>query len=99
MIAQLIDFEHVRAQMSEPKKRKLGFAAMDPALLRSIASKGGSAVPAEKRTFSVNAQLASDAGKKGGRAVDPAKRSFSKDRDAASNAGKKGAKARKARPS
>ena len=43
-----------------------GFASMDPAKQRAIASKGGSSVPAEKRPFAQNHQLAAAAGRKGG---------------------------------
>ena len=43
-----------------------GFATMDPARQREIASKGGSSVPAEKRPFSQNHKLAAEAGRKGG---------------------------------
>lgn len=43
-----------------------GFASMDPARQREIASKGGSSVPAEKRPFSQNHKLAAEAGRKGG---------------------------------
>ncbi|MBV8576111.1 MAG: hypothetical protein JOZ58_13890 [Acetobacteraceae bacterium] len=43
-----------------------GFASMDPAKQREIASKGGSSVPPEKRPFSQNHQLAAEAGRKGG---------------------------------
>ena len=47
---------------------KRGFAAMDPAKQREIASKGGKSVPSEKRSFSQNRDLASQAGRKGGQA-------------------------------
>lgn len=67
-----------------------GFASMDPAKQREIASKGGQSVPREKRSFSRNHSLASEAGAKGGRAVPDEKRSFSKDRELASEAGAKG---------
>jgi general stress protein YciG len=39
---------------------------MDPEKQRAIASRGGKSVPAEKRTFSQNRDLASEAGRKGG---------------------------------
>ena len=45
---------------------KRGFASMDPEKRREIASKGGKSVPSEKRSFSQNRDLASQAGKKGG---------------------------------
>ncbi len=43
-----------------------GFAAMDEARQREIAKKGGESVPAEKRSFSQNRELAAEAGRKGG---------------------------------
>jgi uncharacterized protein len=45
-----------------------GFASMDPAKQREIASKGGKSVPPEARSFSKNHALASEAGRKGGEA-------------------------------
>jgi uncharacterized protein len=45
-----------------------GFASMDPAKQREIASKGGKSVPPEQRSFSKNHELASQAGRKGGEA-------------------------------
>jgi general stress protein YciG len=45
-----------------------GFASMGEARQREIASKGGRSVPAEKRSFSQNRGLASQAGRKGGQA-------------------------------
>ncbi len=47
---------------------KRGFASMDAARQREIASKGGKSVPSEKRSFSQNRDLASQAGRKGGQA-------------------------------
>jgi general stress protein YciG len=49
-------------------KSKRGFASMDPGKQREIASKGGQSVPAEKRSFSQDRELASEAGRKGGQA-------------------------------
>jgi len=43
-----------------------GFASMSPEKQREIASKGGKAVPSEKRSFSQSRELASNAGRKGG---------------------------------
>ncbi len=57
---------------------------------REIASKGGKSVPAEKRSFSQNGDLAASAGRKGGQSVNPANRSFSKSPALASEAGRKG---------
>ncbi|MEK4035805.1 KGG domain-containing protein [Methylocystis sp. IM3] len=54
------------------------------------ASKGGKSVPAEKRSYSQNPELAAAAGRKGGQSVNPANRSFSKNSALASEAGKKG---------
>lgn len=48
------------------KTSRRGFASMDPEKQREIARKGGRAVPREKRSFSQNHQLASEAGRKGG---------------------------------
>ncbi len=45
---------------------KRGFASMSPERQREIASKGGKSVPSEKRSFSQNRDLASQAGKRGG---------------------------------
>ena len=47
---------------------KRGFASMDQGRQREIASKGGRSVPAEKRSFSQDRGLASEAGRKGGQA-------------------------------
>ena len=71
-----------------PSKR--GFAGMTPEKRREIAAKGGKSVPKEKRAYSVNRDLASEAGKKGGKTVRPSKRSFSMDPELASRAGKIG---------
>ncbi|WP_343052482.1 KGG domain-containing protein [Pseudochelatococcus contaminans] len=67
-----------------------GFASMDPEKQRAIASKGGQSVPDEKRSFSQNRKLASEAGRKGGRSVPDEKRSFSRDPNLAAEAGRKG---------
>ncbi len=47
-------------------KSKRGFASMNPDKQREIASKGGKSVPGDKRSFSQNRDLASQAGRKGG---------------------------------
>ena len=47
---------------------KRGFASMDQGRQREIASKGGRSVPADKRSFSQDRELASEAGRKGGQA-------------------------------
>jgi uncharacterized protein len=71
-------------------KSKRGFASMDPEKQRAIARKGGQSVPAEKRSFSQNSELAARAGRKGGQAVDPARRSFSRDHALAAKVGRMG---------
>lgn len=54
----------------KPDRRHLrGFASMDPDRQREIARKGGASVPASKRSFSQDRQLAADAGRKGGEAT------------------------------
>ena len=63
---------------------------MDLEKRRAIARKGGESVPNEKRSFSQNPGLASEAGRKGGRSVNPEKRSFSQDHSLAAQAGRKG---------
>lgn len=51
-----------------PAALKRGFATMDGSRHRAIASKGGSSVPTEKRSFSRDRELAIRAGRKGGQA-------------------------------
>jgi general stress protein YciG len=51
-----------------PGTSNRGFASMDPALQREIASKGGRSVPPEERSFSKDRSLAAQAGRKGGEA-------------------------------
>ena len=81
-----------------------GFASMDPALQREIASKGGRSVPPEERSFSKDRALAAEAGRKGGEASHGGRRNqnaqqsgsggnagnFANDRDRAAEAGRKG---------
>lgn len=67
-----------------------GFASMDQARQREIARKGGESVPAAKRSFSRNPELAAEAGRKGGESVPAAKRSFSRNPELAAEAGRKG---------
>lgn len=52
-------------QATKPTSTR-GFASMDREKQREIARKGGRSVPNEKRSFSQNHQLASEAGRKGG---------------------------------
>lgn len=54
--------------MSERQKQRRGFAAMSPEKRREIAAKGGANVPAHKRAFSRDRELASIAGSTGGSA-------------------------------
>lgn len=65
----------------EATRRPRGFAAMSPEKQREIASKGGRSVPADKRSFAQNRDLAAAAGKVGGSNVPDDHRSFSQDRD------------------
>jgi general stress protein YciG len=71
-----------------------GFASMDQAKQRAIASKGGQSVPPGKRSFSQDPSLAALAGRKGGESVPPEGRSFSQNRQLAAEAGRKGGQAR-----
>src|SRR5512140_2232169 len=70
-----------------------GFASMDQARQKEIASMGGKAVPDSKRSFSQNRRLAAEAGRKGGQSVPGAKRSFSQNPGLAAVAGRKGGQA------
>jgi general stress protein YciG len=79
-------------QRSDTSNR--GFASMDEDKQRDIASKGGKSVPDEKRSFSKDPELASEAGRKGGESVPDEKRSFSQDPERASEAGRKGGESR-----
>lgn len=56
--------------MTEDTKPKAlrGFAALSPERRKEIASMGGSSTPPEKRSFSLNKDLAAAAGAAGGRA-------------------------------
>lgn len=80
------------ADTATKKYPKRGFASMSPEKQRAIASKGGAAVPAEKRSFSQNRALASSAGRKGGESVPAEKRAFSTDPALAMVAGHLGGK-------
>lgn len=67
-----------------------GFALLPKEQLREICRKGGLAMPAEKRSFSKDPELARRAGQIGGRSIPAGKRSFSKDKALASAAGRAG---------
>jgi general stress protein YciG len=56
------------SQTTQHSSGKQGFASMDAAKQRAIASKGGSSVPPEKRPFARSTELAAAAGRKGGKA-------------------------------
>lgn len=56
---------------SDNKISKRGFASMTPERRVEIARKGGAAVPAEKRSFAQNKQLAQEAGRRGGSSSRP----------------------------
>ena len=49
----------------KPKARR-GFAAMSPEKRRAVSAKGGASIPPGKRSFSVDPELASRAGRAGG---------------------------------
>ena len=78
-----------------------GFASMDEQKQRDIASKGGQSVPAEKRPFAQDHELAAEAGRKGGQHSQGGGQAgggsgsgsggnFANDRQKASEAGRKG---------
>jgi general stress protein YciG len=52
-------------ETAKPKSKR-GFASMSLERVREIAAKGGKSVPKDKRSFSVNKELAISSGKKGG---------------------------------
>lgn len=59
------DREKLEVNPAPPKQRR-GFAAMDPALQRALASKGGRASHAKGTGHEWNRETASVAGRKGG---------------------------------
>lgn len=79
-------------------KKPRGFACMDPEKQLDIARRGGAGVPAEKRSFSKNRDLASEAGKRGGMGVPAERRSFSTNPELAREAGRKGGQRSKRPP-
>jgi general stress protein YciG len=76
-------------QQNEGDTSKRGFASMDDEKQREIASKGGQSVPGEKRSFSQDPELASEAGRKGGHESGG---NFKNDPERAAEAGRKGGK-------
>jgi general stress protein YciG len=78
-----------------PKPKILrGFAVISPERRKEIASMGGKAVPAEKRTFSRDREKARQAGTNGGSNVPAEKRAFSTNKELAMEAGRKGGSSR-----
>lgn len=77
-------------ESSGTKGGRRGFASLSAERQRAIASMGGKAVPAGKRSFSQDRGLAAKAGRKGGLSVPGAKRSFAQNRSLAAEAGRKG---------
>ena len=55
-------------QQQQGSSSNRGFAAMDEDRQREIASKGGSSIDPEDRSFSKDHELAAEAGQKGGQA-------------------------------
>lgn len=53
---------------NEKPKARRGFAALTPERRAEISRKGGASIPAHKRAFAVNRDLAATAGKAGGAA-------------------------------
>ena len=53
-------------EKSDKDKSERGFASMSEDERHEIAKKGGESVPDEKRSFSQDRELASEAGRKGG---------------------------------
>jgi general stress protein YciG len=72
-----------------------GFGLLSPEKRRELASKGGKAVPASKRSFSMDKGVAKQAGQKGGNSGAPRPRNFGKDRELAREAGKLGGEKRR----
>jgi general stress protein YciG len=79
------------------KSSKRGFASMSPERRREVSAMGGNALSNDKRTFSLDRAIASDAGKKGGASVSPDSRTFSQNRDLAAESGRKGGIAKRNR--
>jgi uncharacterized protein len=71
-----------------------GFGNMPKDKQIKVASRGGSSVKNENRSFSKDRELASRAGITGGANVPPGSRSFSQNRELAAEAGRKGGLAR-----
>ena len=65
MAASFQTSEAPLTETTKPKSRR-GFASMTPERRREIAARGGAAVPADKRSFARNSDLAASAGRTGG---------------------------------
>ena len=65
--------------MEKTEKPKRGLACLSPERRREIARLGGKAVPADKRAFARDANLAASAGRVGGASVAPEQRMFHQD--------------------
>src|SRR3954468_9294645 len=76
-----------QAKSSAPKSGKRGFAAMDAATQRGIASKGGQAAHQKGTAHEFDSEEARRAGQKGGEAV-------SRDREHMADIGRKGGESR-----
>lgn len=78
---------HVGLAMADKPKSRKGFASMDAAKQREIASKGGRAAHAQGRAHQFTSEEARKAGRKGGEIV-------SRDRESMRERGRKGGLAR-----
>ena len=66
LVARLQPFVTEETMADGNNVSRRGFASISPEKQREIASMGGKSVPNEKRSFSLNRDLASEAGRKGG---------------------------------
>jgi general stress protein YciG len=80
--------------LEKPKQRR-GFAAMDPAKRKAIASKGGKAARASGRAHKFTSGQAKTVGAKGGWAAHQSGRAHQFTREEAQAAGRKGGRPRK----
>lgn len=87
--------EETSPETAKSGTARRGFGSMAPERQRQIASMGGKAVPAKKRTYSYDKETAREAGRKGGRNVPPEKRMFFRDRELAARIGALGGSAKR----
>lgn len=80
-----------------PSAPPRGFAAMSTERQHALAALGGRSVPDEKRSFSLDHDLAVRAGRKGGKSVRRENRRLFKDPDLAREIGRKGGLAAQAK--